>query len=77
MNNFNFLNQVCPKRVIPIKTEKLNITIEFCMFELVYVPNWLFEFFGSNLHEKGIPILVNISIEFCTSKLVYNRSQNV
>ena len=40
------------------KTEKVNITIEFCMFELVLVPNLTlnkqFWFFGPNLPEKDI-----------------------
>ena len=100
-DNFDFLDQICPKRVFPIKnkknkhyhwilhvgirlrtkfqlkvtflifwtkfsqkghfwpkTKKLNITIEFCMFELVYVPNfslkWEFWCFGQNLPKKGI-----------------------
>ena len=39
------------------KTEKLNITVKFCIFELVYVSsfslNWQFWFFGPNLHRKS------------------------
>ena len=41
------------------KTEKVNSAIEFCIFELVSVPNfnlnWQFWFFGPNLLLKGIP----------------------
>ena len=40
------------------KTKNLNIIIEFCMFELVYVPNFSlkqeFWLFGPNLPKKGI-----------------------
>ena len=40
------------------KTEKVNITIEFCIFELVGVPNFTlnkqFWILASNLPEKGI-----------------------
>ena len=40
------------------QTEKVNITTEFCVFELVYVPNfssnWQIWFFGPNLPKKGI-----------------------
>ena len=46
-DNFDFLDQVCPKKVFPdekeyfwSKIEKVNITIEFCIFELVWVPNF-------------------------------------
>ena len=34
-DNFNFMTEICPKRVFPVKNEKLNSTIELCMFELV------------------------------------------
>ena len=40
------------------KTKKMNITIEFCMFELLLVPNfslkWHFWFVGPNLPKKCI-----------------------
>ena len=40
------------------KTEKVNSTIEFCVFKLVYVPNfslnWQFWFCGPSLSEKGV-----------------------
>ena len=40
------------------ETEKMNMTIEFCMFKLVSVPNfslnWQFWFFGPNLPKKSI-----------------------
>ena len=39
------------------KTEKVNITIEFCIFELIQVANfslnWQFWFVGPNLPKKG------------------------
>ena len=39
------------------KTEKVNITIEICLFELVWIPNfnvnWQFLFFGGKLATKG------------------------
>ena len=53
-----FLDQICSKRVFQSETEKVKTTIEFWIFELVYVPNlnvnWLFWFFGPNLPNKGI-----------------------
>ena len=40
------------------KTENVNTTIEFCIFELVLVPNfslnWQFSFFGPNLPKKRV-----------------------
>ena len=49
------MGQICPK--LP-KTDKINHTIEFCIFELVSVPyfsfNWQFRFFGLNLLKKDI-----------------------
>ena len=40
------------------KTEKMNITIESSIFELVEVPNlslsWKFYFFGPNVSKKGV-----------------------
>ena len=34
-NNFEFWDKICPKRVFLAKTGKVNITIEFYIFELV------------------------------------------
>ena len=34
-DNFDFLDQICPKRYFQSKIEKMNITMEFCIFELV------------------------------------------
>ena len=34
-SNFDFLDQISPKRYFQSKTEKVNITIEFWLFELV------------------------------------------
>ena len=40
------------------KTEEMNITIDFCLFELVLEPNfslrWQFWFFGPELPKKGV-----------------------
>ena len=40
------------------KTEKENVTIQFCVFELVYVPNfslnWQFWFYGQSMPKKRI-----------------------
>ena len=45
------------KRYFWWKTEKVNITIEICLFELVWIPNfnvnWQFLFFGGKLATKG------------------------
>ena len=45
-----------PKKLFPSKNEKVNITSEFCVFELVEVPNftlnWQFWFFGPNLPKE-------------------------
>ena len=35
-DNFVFLDQICQKRYFQLKIGKVNITMEFCMFELVY-----------------------------------------
>ena len=41
-----------------MKTDKVNITIEFCKFKLVQVPNfslnWQFGIFGPNLPQNSI-----------------------
>ena len=55
---FIFWTKFAPKRCFRSKTENVNTTIEFCIFELVYVLtfslNWQFWFFLSNLPEKGV-----------------------
>ena len=38
-DNFDFLDQIAQKGYFRSKTEKVNTTFEFCMFELVLVPN--------------------------------------
>ena len=46
------------KRYFRSQAEKVNITIEFCIFELVYVPNfslnWQFWVFVPNLPKEGV-----------------------
>ena len=61
------------------KTERVNITIEFNIFELLHVTNfnlnWQFWFFGTNLPKKGDSgwkqKKVNITIECYVFELVY------
>ena len=67
------------------KTKKVNIIIEFCKFELVYLSsftlNWQFHFFGPNLPKKGYfrskTEKVNSIIEICIFELLYNHSPNI
>ena len=76
-DNFDQLDQICPKRVILINSRKLSTTIEFFILELVQVPNfkinWQFRFFRPNLPKNGIcgrnRKKVNITTEFCIFKL--------
>ena len=36
-DNFVFLDQICPKKVFQVQNRKrMSITIEFCIFELIY-----------------------------------------
>ena len=35
IDNFDFLDQIYPKRVFPVKTENVNTTIDFCIFKLI------------------------------------------
>ena len=57
-NNCSSFTFVYRKRCFRSKTEKENIAIEFCMFELVWIPNfslnWQFWFFRLNLPKKGV-----------------------
>ena len=53
-----FPTKFVEKRYFQLKSEQVNITIEFCIFESVSVPNvnlkWYFWYFGRNLPKKGI-----------------------
>ena len=53
-----FWNEFVQKGCFQSKTEKVNTTIEFCLFKFVLVPNfslnWQFSFFGPNLLKKGV-----------------------
>ena len=63
-SNFEFLVGISPKRVFPVKQEKVNITIEFCTFELILI---LF------LKKRILPMKnrkMNITIEFFIFVLV-------
>ena len=61
-----------------LKIENLNNTIKLCIFELVYVPNFILSkqlwIRGRYLHKKSISDQkqkkVNIYTEFCIFKLV-------
>ena len=61
-DHFDFLDQVSPKRVVQkgcfqSKTDKMDTTIEFCVFELVFVSNFTLNkqlwIFGQNLPRKS------------------------
>ena len=58
LTNSDYLDHVYPKKVLPSKTEEVNTTIDFCIVELVSIPNfslkWQFWFFESNFLKKGI-----------------------
>ena len=63
-DDFDFLDQTCPKRIKEkkikkFKTEKVNITIEFCILEIVWVPNFnlhgQLQFFGPKLPQNVFP----------------------
>ena len=49
----SFLDQICPKRASLVKNRKVHVTTEFCICELVLVPNfslnWKFRCFGPTL----------------------------
>ena len=73
--SFTFVYQ---KGCFQYKTEKVNTTIEFRIFKLVYVLNfslnWLFWFFGPNLPKKCFRSeteKVNTATEFCIFELIY------
>ena len=55
--SFNFVYQ---KGRFRYKIEKVNTTIEFCILELVLVPNfslnWQFRFFGPSLPKRVFPV---------------------
>ena len=57
-NDIVFWKKIPKKGYFRSKTENMTITIQFFIFELVYVPNfslnWQFSFFGQNLPKKGI-----------------------
>ena len=57
LNNFESLDQICPRNIFVVKKEKVNIIIEFRLFKLVLVPNfslnWQFWFFWPDLPKKG------------------------
>ena len=67
-----FWTKFAQKGYFRSKTEKMSITIEFCMFTLVSVPNFSlnrwFWYFGQNLPKKGISgetEKLNSTIDFC------------
>ena len=52
------MDQICPKPCFPLETEEVNIFIEFCIFELVWAPdfrlNWQIWIFGLNFPKKSV-----------------------
>ena len=71
------------KEHVRLKREKVKITIDFFIFELVLVPifnlNWQFWFFGPSLSKKGNCFQsktdkIDTIIEFCIFKLVFVSS---
>ena len=71
-NNFDFLDQICPKRYFRSKTEKVKIIIEFHIFKLVLVPNfrlnWQFWFFWPDLPRKTF---FDLNQKRCTPHIFY------
>ena len=73
-----FWTKFAQKACFRSKTEKMNITIELCIFELVQVTNfslsWQFWFFEPNLPKKGVSGQKRKKwtspIEFCMFELV-------
>ena len=55
-----FWTKFVQKGYFQSKTEKVNITIKFCIFKLVQVPNfslhWQFWFFWTKFAQKGYPV---------------------
>ena len=39
-DNLDFSDQICSQRVFPVKNKTVNFTIELCIFELLWVPNF-------------------------------------
>ena len=65
-NNFDFLEQISQKRILSVKAEKINITTEFFLFELVQVPN-----LSKKVYFQFTTKKVSMTIEFCIFKLVW------
>ena len=70
------MTKFAQKIISPTKNEKVNITTEFCVFELVKLPNlslnWQFRFFGPNLPKKEYLIKIGkkwTAYEFCIFKI--------
>ena len=60
LTNLNICTKFAQKRYFPLETEEVNIPIEFCIFELVRVPNfrlnWLIWIFRQSLPKKVFPV---------------------
>ena len=75
----SFWTKFTQKKHFQWKTEKRNITIEYCIFEVFYVPsfhlNWQFSFFGFKFAQNGYfwskMKKMNITIAFCIFQLVW------
>ena len=61
-HNFEYLEQICAKRIFPVENKKLNITIEFYKIKLVYLPNFILNwdlnparnFWKTNIYDRKI-----------------------
>ena len=76
-SNFDFLKQFFQTKIIDynfqMKIEKMNITTEFLILEIVLVSNFTFNFgtkFAQNRYFWSKTEKVNIILEFCIFELV-------
>ena len=67
-----FWSKFVQKSYFQSQTNKIDCTVEFCVFELAKVPNFTlnkqFWLFGANFPKKDIPSLkqkINCTNEFC------------
>ena len=56
IEKFEFSDEIFPKGVFPSETERIIITVEFSIFELVFILIGQFFLFGLNLPKKVFPV---------------------
>ena len=56
IGKFEFSEEIFPKGVFPVRTERIIITVEFNLFELIFLLIGQFSLFGLNLTKKVFPI---------------------